>query len=241
MGFEPGAACLPAKPQIPSPVGRAVFGSQRRHGGPGRGGKSKVPPLPATEAERWSRHAGEHALLGGDPALRRLAAATNTAEQKIGVQFAVQPAQRRTPLRSLINNNATRLSGPLRGSRLSRSHAGSDTGRHTALLGHAQGCSATLSPCITRRRAPTDRGLSLCPAAVLASPGLCPQRSHQDKPCCPFLPKHRRSSLAPRVREASWSPISRCLRLHRNPPLFSRGGWGHSGNRDPLCQPPLRG
>lgn len=66
---------------------------------------------------------GEHAFIR--PVPRRAGAwwrVTKTAEQKIGVQFAVRPAQRsvhscprQAPLRCIVNNNTARLRGPFGG------------------------------------------------------------------------------------------------------------------------------
>lgn len=60
--------------------------------------EAKPPPAPACGGRELEPPRRGTRVHGGRPGARALSGGTNTAEQKIGVQFAVQPAPRQAPL-----------------------------------------------------------------------------------------------------------------------------------------------
>lgn len=165
-------------------------------GGPGCGGKNKAPARlpPPAEAELEAAAAGEHAFIR--LVTRRTGAlwrVTKTAEQKIGVQFAVHPAQRsahsrprQAPLRFIINNNTTRLHGPFSSYRPRAIYKLDYTEARTCPpAATPAGTSATLFFCVThlgdvpnlqgsRPLSPQTPGSASAPTAVPVFPGIHP-------------------------------------------------------------------
>lgn len=105
-----------------------IAGKEFRAGPRGRRGRGRRRAEPAAATQRLRDGTGRtRGTRVHRPVPRRAGAwwrVTKTAEQKIGVQFAVRPAQRsvhscprQAPLRCIINNNTARLCGPFGGCR----------------------------------------------------------------------------------------------------------------------------
>lgn len=119
---------------------------------------------------------------------------TKTAEQKIGVQFAVHPVQRlahsspwQAPLRFIINNNAMRLDGPFSSYRPRAIYKPDDTQRaaqacrqHTRPLPHhsrGHTCHPPFPAATTWGSCPIRRETALMQPRRRSAPALPPSSS----------------------------------------------------------------
>lgn len=146
LGFEPGAACLPAGPLIPSRVG-CVWIPGEASGWAWVGGKSQGPTCPrrlraGAATKRNTRS------WAGDPARRRFAAgnkhcgAENWSSICRPARTALSPFRpRQAPLRFIINNTTMRPTALRRQQALSHLQAG-----YTRRPAHTRPLAARTAP-----------------------------------------------------------------------------------------------
>lgn len=175
---------------------------------------------------------GEHAFIR--PVPRRAGAwwrVTKTAEQKIGVQFAVRPAQRsvhscprQAPLRCIVNNNTARLPGPFGGCRPRAIYRLDYTQRPARPLpgrSHGHTCHSPCWPSPTWGPSPVGpwgARPSLCPGRLPRLYRLSSLAESPPSPCCPLW-DHLSFSLL--LERASGPPRASKVPLSPRGPLFS--------------------